>query len=41
MPPQKKNRTEDTHLIWMNDEVQLLPETIKYFKEKEVFTRVD
>ena len=41
MPPKKKMRTEDTDLVWINDEVQLLSETARNFKVKKAYARVD
>ena len=32
MPPKKQMRTEDTHLVWTDDEVKLLSETTRDFK---------
>ena len=40
MPPKKKTRTEDIHLVWTDDEVQLLLET-RDFKAKKVYAGVD
>ena len=35
MPPNKKMRTEDKHLVWRNDEVQVSLEITRDFKEKK------
>ena len=34
-------RTDDTHLFWTDDEVQLLLETTRDFKAKKVYAGVD
>ena len=41
MPPKKKMRTEDTHLFWTDDEVQLLLETTRDSKAKKAYTGLD
>ena len=41
MPPKKKMRTEDTHLVWIDDEVQLLLEKARDFKAKKAYAGVD
>ena len=39
---QKENiRTKDTHLVWTDDEAQLLLETIRDFKAKKAYAQVD
>ena len=35
MPTEKKMRTEDTHLVWADDKVELLLETTRDFKAKK------
>ena len=41
MPPKKKMGTENTHLLWMDDEVQLSSEATKDFKAKQAHVRVN
>ena len=41
MPPKKKVKTDDTHLVWTVDEVQLLLETTRDFKVGRVYEGVD
>ena len=41
MPPKKKMRTEDTHLVWTDDKVQLILETTSDFKAKNAYAGVD
>ena len=38
MPPNKKMRTEDKHLVWRDDEVQASLETTRDFKEKKAYS---
>ena len=38
MPPKKKLRTEDAHLAWKGDEVQLLLEATRDFKTKQEYS---
>ena len=41
MPPKRKVKTDDTHLVWTVDEVQLLLETTRDFKFGRVYEGVD
>ena len=41
MSPKKKMRTKDTHLVWTDDEVQLLLETTRDFKAMKAYAGVD
>ena len=41
MPSKKKMRTEDTHLVWADDEIQLLLEATSDFKGKKAYGGVD
>ena len=40
MPPEKKMRTEDKHLVWTDDKSQLLLEITRYFKAKKAYAGV-
>ena len=40
MLPKKKMRTEDTHLVWADDEIQLLLETTRDLKAKKAYAGV-
>ena len=40
MPPEKKMRTEDTHFVWTDVEVQSLLETTRDFKAKKAYAEV-
>ena len=37
MLPKKKMRTEDTHAVWADDEVQLLSERVRDFEAKKAY----
>ena len=41
MPPKTKMRTEETHLVWTDHEVQLLLETTRDFEAMKTYARVD
>ena len=41
MPSQQKVKTDDTHLVWKVDEVQMLLETTRDFKVGRVYEGVD
>ena len=41
MPPKKKIRSANTHLVWKDDEVQLLSEITKDFKVKKAYAGVN
>ena len=41
MPSKKKVKTDDTHLVWKVDEVQMLLETTRDFKVGRVYEGVD
>ena len=40
MPPEKKMRTKDTHLVCADDKVQLLLETARDFKAQKAYVGV-
>ena len=41
MSPKENIRTKDTHLVWTDDEAQLLLETTRDFKAKKAYAQVD
>ena len=41
MPPEKKIQTGDSHLVWTDDEVQMLLETTREFKVGKAYKGVD
>ena len=41
IPPKKKVRTKDTHLVWKDDEVQLLLKTKRDFKARKAYAIKD